>query len=480
MKTSMERKNLYGYIINSSMVVALGVIYLKQINFNTSDVWWNWISLGLIVVILGMLTTVFFILRTQLKAKKKSEEELLKSQKLLHSIIENTTNAISVKKINGEYMLVNKKYQSIFEAYDKDLIGKTDHDILPEELADKYLDADLEAMKLGREIQVEEVIKQSDGEHTYLSVKFPLFDINNRVYAIGSISTDITERKMIMESQKEADTFFNISTDSLVIASNERFLKVNPSLSNLLGYSNEELLNNPFATYIFPEDIEMTKEAIKKLEGGVNLVSFKNRWICKDGSIKWLSWNATSDKATGTLYAVVRDITNDLLLQEENESRMNDLYENQQKLNMIIENISDGVLVANAEKQVVLANEVANELFGIEDDSQISIDFSDHFKVLNPYDGKVFPAQNLSAELALLGKITNDIDVLLLNKETNAIRRVLLSGRPIIDNENNIAAVVVTIKDISRYKRLEAELEKKDQESRRRIGFKSNQSKKEE
>ncbi|WP_299011194.1 PAS domain S-box protein [uncultured Tenacibaculum sp.] len=480
MKTSMERKNLYGYIINSSMVVALGIIYLKQINFNTSDVWWNWISLGLIVVILGMLTTVFFILRTQLKAKKKSEEELLKSQKLLHSIIENTTNAISVKKINGEYMLVNKKYQSIFEAYDKDLIGKTDHDILPEELADKYLDADLEAMKLGREIQVEEVIKQSDGEHTYLSVKFPLFDISNRVYAIGSISTDITERKMIMESQKTADTFFNISTDSLVIATSEKFLRVNPSLSNLLGYTKEELLNTPFATYIFPEDLEKTKEAINKLEEGATLVSFQSRWICKDQSIKWLSWNATSDTATGTLYAVVRDITKELLLQEENERRMNDLYENQQKLNMIIENISDGVLVANTDKQVILANEVANELFGIEDDSQISIDFSDHFKVLNPYDGKVFPAQNLSAELALLGKITNDIDVLLLNKETNAIRRVLLSGRPIIDNENNIAAVVVTIKDISRYKRLEAELEKKDQESRRRIGFKSNQSKKEE
>lgn len=189
------------------MVVALGVVYLKQMNNTTDDSLWNWISLGLIVIILGMLTTVFFILRTQLKAKKKSEEELLKSQKLLHSIIENTTNAISVKKINGEYMLVNKKYQSIFEAYDKDLIGKTDHDILPEELADKYLDADLEAMKLGREIQVEEVIKQPDGEHTYLSVKFPLFDVSNRVYAIGSISTDITERKMIMESQKEADTF---------------------------------------------------------------------------------------------------------------------------------------------------------------------------------------------------------------------------------------------------------------------------------
>ncbi|MDE1207933.1 PAS domain-containing protein [Tenacibaculum larymnensis] len=474
----MERKNLYGYIINSIMVIALGVVYL--INFTTDNGFWNWVSLGLIVVILGMLTTVFFILKEQLKAKKKSEEELLKSQKLLHSIIDNTTNAISVKKINGEYMLVNKKYQSIFEVYDKDLIGKTDHDILPKELADRYLDADLEALKLGKEIQMEEEIEQSDGKHTYLSVKFPLFDISNRVYAIGSISTDITERKTIMESQKEADTFFNISTDSLVIASNEKFLKVNSSLSNLLGYTAEELLNTPFATYIFPEDLEKTEKAIKKLEEGANLVSFNNRWICKDKSIKWLSWNATSDTSTGTLYAVARDITKDLLLQEESEKRINELYENQQKLNMIIENISDGVLVANTDKQVILANEVANELFGIEDDSKISVDFSDHFKVLNSYDGKVFPVQSLPAELALEGKITNDIDVLLMNKETNEVRRVLLSGRPIIDNENYIAAVVVTIKDISRYKRLEAELKRKDQESRRKIGFKKDDSKKKE
>ncbi|MEE4001668.1 hypothetical protein V1T75_15085 [Tenacibaculum sp. FZY0031] len=52
-----------------------------------------------------------------------------------------------------------------------------------------------------------------------------------------------------------------------------------------------------------------------------------------------------------------------------------------------------------------------------------------YFKVLNPHEGKVFPAQNLPAELALGGEITNDIDVLLMNKQTNEIRRVLLSGR---------------------------------------------------
>ena len=175
---------------------------------------------------------------------------------------------------------------------------------------------------------------------------------------------------------------------------------------------------------------------------------------------------------TGTLYAIARDITEELHLEEEEKKALNELYKSQQKLNMVLENISDGVIVANTDKQVVLANYIANELFGIEDDTKISIDFSDHFEVLFP-DGKTtFPVQKLPAERALVGEVTDDIDVLLKDLTTNEKRRVLLSGRPIIDNENHVAAVVVTIKDISRYKKLEEELKKKDLKSRTMIGFK--------
>jgi len=477
MKVSIERKIFLGYIINIIVIIALGLIFWKQMPFSTNRLW-HWISLTLIILSLGMLTTVFFILKAQLKSKKQSAEELLKNQSLLQSIIDNTTNAISVKKINGEYILVNKKYQSLFESKEKDLIGKTNADFLSKEIADRYRSADLDVVKAGEEIQVEEILEELDGLHTYLSVKFPLMDATNRVYAIGNISTDITERKTILESLKAADAFFNMSIDSLVIASENKFIKINPSLSKLLGYSDSELLSNPFATYIFSEDLAMTEEEIKKLKKGTDLVNFKNRWVCKDGTIKWLSWNATADKTTGTLYAIVQDITEKLKLEEEEKMTLNELYESQQKLNMILENISDGVIVANKSKEVILANDVANELFGIEDDSKISINFSDHFKVLYPNGKKTFPVQNLPAERALVGEITDDIDVLLKDVSTKEMRRVLLSGRPIIDNQNNVAAVVVTIKDISRYKKLEEELEKKDQESRPMIGFKSTKRKK--
>ena len=477
MKISFEKKIVLGYIINLAVVLLLGIIIWKQMPLS-NNIFWYWTSLALIIISLGMLTTVFFILKTQLRAKKQAAEELSKNQKLLQSIIDNTTNAISVKKINGEYLLTNKQFQTLFKTKAEDLKGKTNHEFLTKEIADTYRNSDLETLRAGKEIQVEETIEQPDGLHTYLSVKFPIFDNSKRVYAIGTISTDITERKKVILSLKAVDEFFHLSKDILVIASKNRFIKINSSLGELLGYNDSELLGKPFKNYIFSEDIAMTEQNIEKLEKGTDLVNFKNRWICKDETIKWLSWNATADKETGTLYAIARDITEELQIEEEEKKALNDLYESQQKLNMVLENISDGVLVANTNKQVVLANDVANDLFGIEDDSKISINFSDHFKVLFPDGKKTFPVQDLPAERALVGEITDDIDVLLKDLTTNEMRRVLLSGRPIIDNQNHVAAVVVTIKDISRYKKLEEELEKKDRDSRTMIGFKSTKRKK--
>lgn len=471
MKISFEKKITLGFIINLAVVFILGFISLKQIPYSNNKLW-QWISFGLIVLSVGMLTIVFIILKNQLKTKNIFEQKLLKNEKLLQSIVDNTSNAISVKKINGEYILANKQFQSLFKSTEADLKGKTNHEFLNKEIADTLRDSDLKALREGKEIQIEEIIEQSDGPRTYLSVKFPLFDISNRVYAIGTISTDITERKKILQSLKAADTFFNMSLDCLVIASNNMFIKINPTLNKVLGYSDSELLNTPFTNYIFSEDVEITQKKIEKLEKGIDLVNFKNRWICKDGNVKWLSWNATADMKTGTLYAIARDITEELHLQEEEQKALNELFESQQKLNMIIENISDGVIVANTSKKVILANYVANDLFGIEDDSKISINFSDHFEVLFP-DGKApFPAQNLPAERALAGEVTDDIDVLLKDLVTNKKKRVLLSGRPVIHNGNQVAAIVVTIKDISRYKKLEEELKKKDLKSRTLIGFK--------
>lgn len=587
MNISLENKILFGYIINIIVVLVLGFIIWNHIYAVTSEIW-DQIALGLIVLSLGMLTVVYFIIKAQLKAKKKSRLELIQNEKLLQSIIDNSSNAISVKKINGEYLFISKQYESLFQSEVSNIKGKTDHDFLSKEIADKFRSSDLEVVKLGEEIQVEEIIEQPDGLHTYLAVKFPFFDSAKRIYAIGTISTDITDRiasqqlviagnnffemskdmlvitsdnifskvnpatekilgfsesellgkplmsfvyhedlsstkkefkklesgitsvnfenrivckdtslkwlnwtihpdvesgnlyavardvteqKEYEESLKTGNTFFNMSLDILVVASKDSFIKVNPSLVNVLGYSEEELKSKPFLSFVFSEDVETTKKEMKQLKKGMSLLNFRNRWICKDGSIKWLSWNATSDSTTGILYARARDITELLKLEQEEQAALNELFESEQKLNLILENISDGVIVANADKKVILANYMANALFQIEEDSKISVNFSDHFKLFFP-DGKTtFPLQDLPMERALAGEQTDDVDVILLNPELKKSKRVLLSGRPIFNTENQVIAAVITIKDISKYKSLEKELKETELKYRNLIGF---------
>ena len=595
MQISFKNRIIMGYIINLVVVLALAFIYWKHI-FHESPHLWDWISMTLLVLSLGMLTVVYFVIQAQLKARNESDIKLLENKKLLQSIIDNTTNTISVKKLNGEYLLINKQYETLFKLKEEDIKGKTDHDFLPKETADRYRSTDLEAVRLEKEIQVEEVLEQSDGPHTYLAVKFPLFDALNRVFAVGVIATDITEiknsqqllvagntffnlsqdmliissdnvflkvnpttlrilgysekellekpfisfvyakdievtlqevaklksgittlnfenrfvckdgtikwlnwtiypdeetkllyavardssaKKEVEESLKAADTFFEMSIDILVVASKNKFIKINPSLSVVLGYSDLELKTNPFTTYIFPEDIPLTEEKIEELQKGTSLVNFKNRWIRKNGDIKWLSWTAISDTSTGLLYAIARDITEQLQHEEEQKATLDELYENQQKLNMVLENISDGVIVANSEKKVVLANDMVNRLFGTEDDSLISINFHNHFEIYYPDSKTIFPVQQLPIERALVGEATDDIDVVLWNSNAQEKTRVLMSGRPIMDAQNHVVAAVITIKDISRYIKMEEELKKSELKYRGLIGFRKESSEKE-
>jgi PAS domain S-box-containing protein len=100
-----------------------------------------------------------------------------------------------MRTVDGRYMLVNAEYERLFDVHRDEIIGRTDHEIFPADLADQFRANDLQAIVSGEPIQVEEIAPGPDGPHTYVTVKFPLFDEHGQVYAVCGISTDITDRK---------------------------------------------------------------------------------------------------------------------------------------------------------------------------------------------------------------------------------------------------------------------------------------------
>ncbi|MFC5284461.1 PAS domain S-box protein [Pedobacter alpinus] len=113
--------------------------------------------------------------------------------------------------------------------------------------------------------------------------------------------------KQYLDDEKSLlEQFFYYTPDLLCIASYDgRFLKVNPAVSEVLGYTEEELLNLKIRDLIFDEDKEITQETRSKMLEGVPLVNFENRYITKSGEIVWLSWTSIHIKEKDYVFAII-------------------------------------------------------------------------------------------------------------------------------------------------------------------------------
>ncbi|MBF0519266.1 MAG: PAS domain S-box protein, partial [Nitrospirae bacterium] len=127
---------------------------------------------------------------------------------------------------------------------------------------------------------------------------------------------DITERKKIEQEREQFHKFFNSSDDLMVIADpNGAFKSINPACTKVLGYSEAELLSKPFIYFVHPDDRQSTlDEMAMQIQRGY-LLDFENRYICKNGSFRYLSWHASYIAKEGTTYATARDITDFKILE---------------------------------------------------------------------------------------------------------------------------------------------------------------------
>ncbi len=127
----------------------------------------------------------------------KANEALRNSQHLLQGILDNSTAIISVRDLQGRYMLVNHGFERLFHANSESLVGKTIYDLLPPEHADRVRATDQRVVASGNVLEAEESIPLDDGLHTFIVIKSPLRDAEGKPYAVCGIATDITEWKRL-------------------------------------------------------------------------------------------------------------------------------------------------------------------------------------------------------------------------------------------------------------------------------------------
>lgn len=123
---------------------------------------------------------------------------------------------------------------------------------------------------------------------------------------------------MDSEETKELNKLWELSLDMICVANTEGFFeKINPAFTQILGYTEEDLLSKPFTDFIHPDDLSSTYAEVEKLSKGALTISFKNRYKKKDGQYIWMNWHSAPDTETGKLYAMARDVTQEI--QQKNE-----------------------------------------------------------------------------------------------------------------------------------------------------------------
>ena len=113
----------------------------------------------------------------------------------IHSILKYTPAVVYIKDKEGRYILVNSRFEELFDVKNEAVKGKTDYDVLPKRVADQFRSSDLKVLANSRSYQEHEHIPQADGLHTYLSVKFPIYDDSGTISGVCGILNDITAVK---------------------------------------------------------------------------------------------------------------------------------------------------------------------------------------------------------------------------------------------------------------------------------------------
>ena len=130
---------------------------------------------------------------------------------------------------------------------------------------------------------------------------------------LGAMADIAVELGSFVEHRRyedELEQLFELSPDLLCIAGFDGYFKrLNPAWERTLGWSRAELMATPYLEFVHDEDRARTIAEAGGLAEGTDTLEFENRYRCKDGSYRWLAWNAVSSIAQQVVYGAARDIT---------------------------------------------------------------------------------------------------------------------------------------------------------------------------
>ena len=199
-----------------------------------------------------------------LTEQKLAEDKLRQSETLLQAFFGNTPNLVFLKDRQGRYLYINKEFMTVFPITQEQISGKRDDEIFSAEQAAAFQTHDRQVLEAGVPMEFEENFQQEDGQHIGIVQKFPLFNTEGEIYAIGGVVTDITERKREESARRYSEEKYRVvvetASDAVVCMDETGTISfANPATTAVFGYEPTELIGKPL-TVLMPDGVRKLYE----------------------------------------------------------------------------------------------------------------------------------------------------------------------------------------------------------------------------
>ncbi|RJX47883.1 PAS domain-containing sensor histidine kinase [Halonotius pteroides] len=228
------------------------------------------------IVDAGEVTQIVGVAR-DITEQKEQEQQLKRIHRRFKTVMETMSAAVFLKDADGQYLVMNQACRELFNVEDEDVVGLTDNELFPSDIAGQAKTDDQQVIENEEAIKIEETIPTTTGDTVRLTRKSPVYGEDGEVIALCGVSTDITDRKereqefQIIRERFERlannveDAFFMLPADY----SETEY--VNPAVETIYGITPEEAHDNPmfWLRHVYPDDKDELLADIEAQQDGI-------------------------------------------------------------------------------------------------------------------------------------------------------------------------------------------------------------------
>lgn len=425
--------------------------------FSTTKVPWR-DARGNIIGTLGFAHDV-----TELKLK---DAQLEASANLYRSLVQVMPQSMFRKDREGHFIFGNSRYWEFLGRRPDEVLGKTDYDFFPRELADKYRRDDQQVMARGETVELVEEHVTPDGKLQIVrTIKSPVRDESGNVVGVQVMLWDITEGRRQSELIRKLSRAVEQSPTSIIITDAEQRIEyVNPAFTQVTGYAVEEVLGKSPALLASGQTPPEVHEGMRKAldDGQVWRGEFLNRK--KNGELYWelasISPITNEEGKVTHFVSVQEDIT-------EQKRKDEQLREREELLSRILDTVEDGIYIVDQNGKMTFANRATERITGTTHQELEQLSYNEKRWQATTLDGKPFPEDEQPyIRILRTGQPVYDVEQCIARPDGSRVI-ISINAAPLHDAEGKVIGEVASMTDVTARKYAEQQLREREEQFRR-------------